>query len=80
MDLSDPVLERRALDVVFHVAIFEGSFKGNELAFLECLGELREISPGIDSRCHSVRVSHSPLSFFQLSWVAMLRTTNSRLF
>src|SRR6202022_3172947 len=31
-------------------------------------------------RCHSVRVSYSPLSFFQLSWVAMLRTTYSLLF
>src|SRR5436190_24360882 len=32
------------------------------------------------TRCHSVRVSYSPLSFFQLSWVAMLRTTYSLLF
>jgi len=32
------------------------------------------------TRCHSVRFSYSPLSFFQLSWVAMLRMTYSLLF
>jgi hypothetical protein len=48
MDLCDPVLEGRALDVVFHVAILESSFEGNELTFLESFGELREIPPGID--------------------------------
>jgi hypothetical protein len=45
MDLSDPVLERRSLDVVFHVAILESSFGGYELPFLESFGELGEIPP-----------------------------------
>jgi hypothetical protein len=49
MDLSDPVLEGRSLDVIFHVAILESSFERYELAFLEGLGELREISPRIDA-------------------------------
>ena len=49
MDLSDPVLEGRSLNVIFHVAILESSFEGYELPFLEGLGELREIPPGIDA-------------------------------
>ena len=49
MDLCDPVLEGRSLNVIFHVAILESSFEGNELPFLEGLGELREIPPGIDA-------------------------------
>src|SRR5271170_1005607 len=49
MDLCDPMLEGCALDVVFHVAIFESSFQGDELSFLEGLGELREIPPGVDA-------------------------------
>src|SRR5277367_6230623 len=49
MDLCDPVLEGRSLDVIFHVAILESPFEGNELPFLEGLGELREVPPGIDA-------------------------------
>ena len=49
MDLSDPVLEGCTLDVIFDVAILESSFERNELPFLEGLGELREIPPGIDA-------------------------------
>jgi hypothetical protein len=40
MDLCDPVLEGRSLDVIFHVAILESSFEGDELPFLEGPGEL----------------------------------------
>src|SRR5271163_2300708 len=49
MHLCDPMLEGCALDVVFHVAICESSFQGDELSFLEGLGELREIPPGVDA-------------------------------
>ena len=49
MDLSDPVLERDALDLILHLAIPENPFKRDELPFLKSPGELREISPGIDA-------------------------------
>jgi hypothetical protein len=49
MDFCDPVLEGRAHNVIFHVAILESPFEGNDLPFLEGLGELREISPDIDA-------------------------------
>ncbi len=49
MDISDPVLERDALDLVFHLAIPENSLKRDELPLLETPGELREIPPGIDA-------------------------------
>lgn len=49
MDLGDPVLERDPLDLIFHLAIAEDAFQGDELALLERFGELREIPPGIDA-------------------------------
>ena len=49
MDFGDPVLERRALDLILDLAIAEGAFKGDELPLLESLGELGEIPPGIDA-------------------------------
>ena len=49
VDLSDPVLERSALNLIFDLAIPQGAFKGDELPLLESLGELREIPPGIDA-------------------------------
>ncbi len=50
--------------------------KGDKLPLLRRLRELSEFLSGV-TRCHSVRVSYSPLSFFQLCWVAMLRGTYS---
>jgi hypothetical protein len=49
VDFRDPVLEGGALNVILDLAIPQGSFKGDELPFLESLGELREIPPGIDA-------------------------------
>ena len=49
VDLGDPVLDGRALNVVFDLAVAKGAFEGYELALLEGLRELREIAPGIDS-------------------------------
>ena len=49
VDLRDPVLERGALNLILDLAIPQGAFKGDELPFLESLGELREIPPGIDA-------------------------------
>ena len=49
VDLSDPVLERGALNLILDLAIPQGAFKGDELPLLESLGELREIPPGIDA-------------------------------
>ena len=49
VDLSDPVLERGALDLILDLAIPQGAFQGDELPLLESLGELREIPPGIDA-------------------------------
>ena len=43
VDLRDPVLERRALNLILNLAIPQGAFKGDELPLLERLGELREI-------------------------------------
>jgi len=79
VNFGDPVFEGSAFNVVLHLAIPEGAFHADQLPFLEIPGELGEISPGIDAM-HSVRVSYSPLSFFQLSWVAIERMTYSFLF
>ncbi|RZU35796.1 hypothetical protein BDD14_5903 [Edaphobacter modestus] len=49
VDLSDPVLERSALDLILYFAIPENAFQGDELPPLKSLGELREIPPGIDA-------------------------------
>jgi hypothetical protein len=49
VDLSDPVLERRALNLILDLAIPQGAFEGDEFPLLESLGEHREISPGIDA-------------------------------
>ena len=49
MDLGDPVLEGCALDFILDLAIAEDAFKCDQLALLEGLGELREITPGIDA-------------------------------
>ena len=49
MNFSDAVLEACAVDIIFDLAIPECSFEGDELPFLEGLGELREIAPGIDA-------------------------------
>src|SRR5258708_36520684 len=43
------MLEGRALDLIFDLAIPQCAFKGDELPFLESLGELREIPPGKDA-------------------------------
>ena len=43
------VFERSALNLIFDLAIPQSAFKGDELPLLESLGELREISPGIDA-------------------------------
>jgi hypothetical protein len=56
MDLCDPVLEGRSLDIIFYVAILQSPFKRYQLPFLEGFGELREIPPCIDA-VPSVRVS-----------------------
>jgi hypothetical protein len=79
VDLGDPVLEGCPFDFILYLAIPEDAFKGDELPLLEGLGELREIPPGIDAMPLGASFL-SPLSFFQFSWVAMLRTTYSRLF
>jgi hypothetical protein len=49
VDLSDPMLERSALDLILYLAIPQNAFQGDELPFLQGLGELREIPPGIDA-------------------------------
>src|SRR5258708_4371781 len=49
VDLGDSVLECGALNLIFHLAIPQGAFKGDELPLLERLGELREIPPGINA-------------------------------
>jgi len=49
VDLRDAVLERGALNLILDLAIPQGAFEGDELPFLESLGELREIPPGIDA-------------------------------
>ena len=48
MDLGDPVLEGRSLDLILHLAIPEDAFNGDELPFLGSLGDFRGIPPGID--------------------------------
>lgn len=40
MDLSDAVLEGDALDIVCNLAIVQGTFNRDELAFLKRSGEL----------------------------------------
>jgi hypothetical protein len=49
VDLGDPVLEGDALDFILYLSVPENAFESNELPFLESLGELREILPGIDA-------------------------------
>src|SRR5216683_1676944 len=49
MNLSDPVLEGSALDLILDLAIPQSAFKGDELPLLESLGELGEIAPGEDA-------------------------------
>jgi hypothetical protein len=49
VDLSNPVLERGALNLILYLAIPENAFQGDELPLLEGPGELREIPPGIDA-------------------------------
>ena len=49
VDFRDPVLEPRALNLIFDLAIPQSTFKGDELPLLEGLGELREIPPGKDA-------------------------------
>ncbi|AXC16375.1 hypothetical protein ACPOL_7185 (plasmid) [Acidisarcina polymorpha] len=49
MDFGDPVLDGRALDFVFDVAITQRPFEGDGLALLESLREVGEIAPGIDA-------------------------------
>ena len=80
VDLCDPVLEGCPCDLILDLAIPEDAFKGDELPFLEGLGELREIPPGIDAVPFGAGFVVVFVAFFQLSWVAMLRTTYSRLF
>jgi hypothetical protein len=48
MDLSDPVLEGRSLDVIFHVAILKSPFEGYELALFEGNGRSHTIRMGIE--------------------------------
>ena len=48
-DLGDPVPEGGPVDIILYLAISENAFQSDELPFLESLGELREIPPGIDA-------------------------------
>ena len=43
------MLEGSALDLILDLTITQDAFKGDELPFLEGLGELREIPPGVDA-------------------------------
>jgi hypothetical protein len=79
VDLGDPVLEGGPFDLILYLAIPENALQGNELSLLESLGELREIPPGEDAMPFGAGFVLA-LSFFQLSWVAMLSTTYSLLF
>jgi hypothetical protein len=49
MNLSNTMLDRKPVDVFFVLAIAESAFAGNELPFLEGLGESGEIAPGKDA-------------------------------
>jgi len=49
VDLGDPVLERGALNLILYLAITQGAFEGDELPFLEGLGEFGEVAPGEDA-------------------------------
>ena len=49
VDLRNPGLERDVLDLILDLAIPQSAFQGDKLPLLESLGELREISPGIDA-------------------------------
>ena len=49
MNLGDPVPELCSLDIFHYLAIPENAFQSDELPLLESLGELQEISPGIDA-------------------------------
>jgi hypothetical protein len=49
MDFGYAVFERGVLGLILDLAIPQSAFKSDELSFLERLGELREIPPGIDA-------------------------------
>jgi hypothetical protein len=40
VNLGDPVLNGSALDVIFNLAVAQGTLEGNELASLESLREI----------------------------------------
>jgi hypothetical protein len=71
MDLRDPVLEGDALDFIFSLAMPEYAFPGNELPFLESLGELREIPPGIDAIAIWCGFRSRPCRSWVVAWVGM---------
>jgi hypothetical protein len=77
--LCDPVLEGRALGFIFDLPMPHSAFKSDELPLLKTLGELREIPPGIDAMPLGAGFVVA-FVVLQLSWVAILRTTYSRLF
>jgi hypothetical protein len=49
----------RSLDVIFHVAILQGPFEGNELPFLQSLGRL---APPVRASRGPARSSATPMS------------------
>ena len=73
VDLGDPVLEAGAFDLILYRAIPENAFRWQRAAPSGEFWRTLERFLQAKTRCHSVRFSYSPLSFFQLSWVAMLR-------
>jgi hypothetical protein len=77
VDLRDPVFKGSAPNLVFDLAIPQGTFECDELSFLESPGELAEIAPGIDPMPFGAGFV---VAFVVLSLVATLRTTYSRLF
>jgi hypothetical protein len=54
------VFDRGTLDLIFDLAIRQSTFEGDELTFLESLGELREIPPGVVLRVAKVVISKHP--------------------
>ena len=71
------MLDRESVDVFLVLAIAENSFERDELPLLERPGKLGEIAPGEDAMPFGPSFV---VAFIVLSWVAILRTTNSRLF
>jgi len=49
VNLSDRVLKRRTLDLLFEFAILDLSLQADKLPLLESLGEVGEIAPGGDA-------------------------------